>query len=495
MSGKKFISVFLSLVLLLFCLPLPAEAQEPVSIRSRRELEAMAEHPDGTYILEADIDLDGKEWTPIPFSGHLDGNGHAIYNVKISSVGKERGITVDGNRKEYDTSLAGFFSSVNDAVIENLTLMGVDLAITSEDHCFAGLLAGHMMNSQIKNCRIEGRGSLYSTNVMEGIGGILGFGVGQIQGCQAEVELTFADRREHGKKPKCEQFMGGIVACGNVDMKDNTVGIQGFDSCWGYVHNGGLCGLHYRYNWKQPLGNVTGNQVTGFITFFENNPDRRAYCSAYVGELLTESARFKDNTSDFLRDEKRDQTEELKPHSCEETQFTETAVLHSDEDWGYTLHRCSSCGYEYRDQYVAPGHTEGDWEDIRPASYEVEGLRELHCGICGQVIKEESIPKKIPVSEISLSENRLELSYKESRQLIPEIQPADASDPSVAFVSSNPQAAVVDENGVVTAVGRGSARITCTSRDGYAASLCEVNVRYTPLQWLIKILLFGWIWY
>ena len=146
MSGIKRLSVFLSLILLLQCLPFPAMAQETVSIKSRQDLEAIAENPAGTYSLDADIDLAGEDWTPIPFSGYFNGNGHAIYNVKISSVGRERGITVDGNRKEYDTALAGFFSALNDAVVENLTLMGVELTISSDDHCFAGLLAGHMPN-------------------------------------------------------------------------------------------------------------------------------------------------------------------------------------------------------------------------------------------------------------------------------------------------------------------------------------------------------------
>ena len=351
------------------------------------------------------------------------------------------------------------------------------------------------MDTRIENCRIEGRGSLYTTNVMVGIGGIVGFGVGQIKNCQADVELTSADRREHEKKPKCEQFMGGVVACGNVDMQDNAVNIRGFDSCWGYVHNGGLCGLHYRYNSSQPVGNVTGNHVSGFITFFENNPDRRAYCSAYAGEVLTEAARFKNNTSDFTRDEKRNQSEELMPHSCENEQFEEIPILHTEEDWGYTLHRCIGCGYEYKDHYIAPGHAPGDWQEIRPATYDVEGMKEQTCRICLQVIGQERIPRLIPVSHISLSEEETELSYRESARLTADIEPEDASDPAVTFQSSDPEVAAVDENGIVTAVGRGSAVITCLSKDGYATASCPVTVRYTPLQWLIVILLFGWIWY
>jgi uncharacterized protein YjdB len=53
----------------------------------------------------------------------------------------------------------------------------------------------------------------------------------------------------------------------------------------------------------------------------------------------------------------------------------------------------------------------------------------------------------------------------------------------------------VFENGKIRAVGRGTAVITCTTQDGFAKDSCTVNVGYSFGQWIIKILLFGWIWY
>ena len=64
--------------------------------------------------------------------------------------------------------------------------------------------------------------------------------------------------------------------------------------------------------------------------------------------------------------------------------------------------------------------------------------------------------------------------------------------------SSNPKVASVDESGNVKALKQGNATITVTVTDQYGnvvKDTCTVTVKYTFIQWIIKILLFGWIWY
>ena len=56
----------------------------------------------------------------------------------------------------------------------------------------------------------------------------------------------------------------------------------------------------------------------------------------------------------------------------------------------------------------------------------------------------------------------------------------------------------VDENGNVYAAKTGSATITVTVTDEYGNKVtdtCDVNAQYTWWQWIIVIVLFGWIWY
>ena len=108
--------------------------------------------------------------------------------------------------------------------------------------------------------------------------------------------------------------------------------------------------------------------------------------------------------------------------------------------------------------------------------------------------KEPSPPEKLTVDFINDS---ISLNYKSSTKLNVTYGPVHG-DYTMKYESSNPKVASVDDNGKVTALKKGSATITCTVTDSNgnsASDTCEVKVVYTWWQWLIKIVLFGWIWY
>ena len=69
----------------------------------------------------------------------------------------------------------------------------------------------------------------------------------------------------------------------------------------------------------------------------------------------------------------------------------------------------------------------------------------------------------------------------------------------VKWTSSNEKVVTVDENGNVYAAGTGDATVTCTVTDAngktIAEASCDFKVSYTILQWIIIIVLFGWLWY
>ena len=109
MDVKRFLSGALCAVLLLALCP-AAAADAPREISSAEELSLLRDTPDGDFVLTADIDMTGVDWQPIAFSGTLDGGGHTIYNLTVTSLGADRAETVDGNDKTYDTALTGFFS-------------------------------------------------------------------------------------------------------------------------------------------------------------------------------------------------------------------------------------------------------------------------------------------------------------------------------------------------------------------------------------------------
>ena len=98
----------------------------------------------------------------------------------------------------------------------------------------------------------------------------------------------------------------------------------------------------------------------------------------------------------------------------------------------------------------------------------------------------------------SVSIGDITLNYKKSTTLNPTIKADEGADYTVKYESSNPKVASVDKNGKVYAAKRGTATITCTVTDSNGNTVsdtCNVTVKYNFGQWLIKILLFGWIWY
>ncbi|MCQ2459933.1 MAG: Ig-like domain-containing protein [Ruminococcus sp.] len=94
--------------------------------------------------------------------------------------------------------------------------------------------------------------------------------------------------------------------------------------------------------------------------------------------------------------------------------------------------------------------------------------------------------------------NDMKLNYKQSAKLTTVIDVEDGTQYVVTYTTSNPNIVSVDVDGNVTALKRGNAIVTCTVTDIFGnqkQDTCLVTVKYSWWQWLIKIVLFGWIWY
>lgn len=72
----------------------------------------------------------------------------------------------------------------------------------------------------------------------------------------------------------------------------------------------------------------------------------------------------------------------------------------------------------------------------------------------------------VEVQSISLSPQSLTIMQGNYDTVVPTIYPSNATEKSVAWSSSDPSVATVDQNGNVTAVGGGSCTITCAALDG-----------------------------
>ena len=112
-------------------------------------------------------------------------------------------------------------------------------------------------------------------------------------------------------------------------------------------------------------------------------------------------------------------------------------------------------------------------------------------------VYEKNVEKK-NVKSVSIDD--ISLNYKKSTTLKPTIKADDGAKYKVEYSTSNAKVATVDKNGKVTATKRGSgtATITCTVTDSngnVVKDTCKVSVSLTWWQWIITIVLFGWIWY
>ncbi|MBQ1168793.1 MAG: Ig-like domain-containing protein, partial [Bacteroidales bacterium] len=80
------------------------------------------------------------------------------------------------------------------------------------------------------------------------------------------------------------------------------------------------------------------------------------------------------------------------------------------------------------------------------------------------------------VTGVSLDAEELTLLPGEAMPLTATVTPADATDKSVSWSSSNTYVATVSSEGLVTAVAPGIATITVTTEDGGFTADCIVNV-------------------
>lgn len=365
------------------------KADQTIEIYTVDDLAAIANTRGGKYRLMNDLDMGVLDWKPIVFGGKLDGAGHTLYNLKVSAAGGDIRETRDGNLKQYDTRFAGLFSVLENAEIVDLNIVGSEIFVENESNCFAAILAGCVSKSKINGCSVSGRVHMINNGINAGVGGVAGYGCGDFDNCDADVELVFEDRYLSGR---CEEFMGGVLACGIGSVTGCRVKIDGWDSCFGYVHNGGLVGMYYDCLLKFGTGSVNDNSVSGQISFFENNPDRRAYCKAFIGEKLTGPLAMSGNTSDFQSNETMDYSAVLTPEKCIEPNYSDIVTPPDCFEWGHTEHKCKVCGYSWIDSYTQPEHTEGVWEIVRYASGESKGLRQKHCEKCGVLLAEDDIP-------------------------------------------------------------------------------------------------------
>ena len=206
--------------------------------------------------LDTDIDLTGKDWTPIgtdydnSYKGTFDGGGHTI-----------TGLTFTTN-DEY----AGLFGRLNRAgTVKNVVMEGVQITSNQIDGGSIGGVVGSSWGT-IENCSVSGSvsGTVY-------VGGVVGVQIGgSITGCSSSATVKgMVDVGGVAGQTNSSATLTACYATGNViiemDPKKNIAGgslvgmnagssllacyatgnVTSTGSSTGYMHIGGFLGNNY----------------------------------------------------------------------------------------------------------------------------------------------------------------------------------------------------------------------------------------------------------
>ncbi len=137
-------------------------------------------------------------------------------------------------------------------------------------------------------------------------------------------------------------------------------------------------------------------------------------------------------------------------------------------------------------------------EDLCENLEDFEIILESYFGInLGNFGFEGITPAKLPDKIVEFAD--FEMNYKETAKFdgLSLINLAREYD-DLEFKSSDKSVVVVDEYGNIRAVGKGTAKIACrlVDKEGHTTyKSYTVTVKFTFWQWLIQILLLGFLWY
>ena len=235
---KKLSCLLLMLVMMLGAMAL-AESGDVIEIGTVEELAAINDNLSGSYVLTADIDLAGAEWTPIgayapsgesaeeqeipaaqtAFTGTFDGQDHTISNLVINQP---------------EGWAQGLFGCIANAQVGNFTLENatVDAQMMSAD------VVGYAYCSTVSGVTlVNGTVTAHAGEMSaEGMyGGIVGAGMGSmIENCTAQADIVLPDGTANAGIVGGGLEMTSVVGCtatGTVTAGNNCYGLGGVSGC------------------------------------------------------------------------------------------------------------------------------------------------------------------------------------------------------------------------------------------------------------------------
>ena len=291
---------------------LAAEGGDTVFVRTAEDLVQLAENctldswSQGRIVrLQADIDLSGTDFTPIPtFGGTFEGQGHTISGLSITGSGNVRGLfryiqpsgvvrdlSVEGRVDPSDrkNTLGGIAGS-NRGLLAGCTFHGTVRGADS----IGGLVGINESSGQIVNCTFSGAvtGEHYA-------GGIAGQNYGAVIQCRnsgsinttevdAELDLDAINREQLNAAenvPVCTDIGGVAGYSSGIIQSCTNSGSVGYDHV-GY-NIGGIVGRQSGYlDGCANSGDILGRKDVGGVAGQLEPEVRLLYDQGQMGELL-----------------------------------------------------------------------------------------------------------------------------------------------------------------------------------------------------------------
>ena len=183
MRKNRILTVFLDLAVVytMNFAAVPAYAASGTAITSADDLKAMENNPSGSYYLANDIEIPANlslfTDSRTPFTGTLDGNGHAIKNYTYSTTTE-------------DLMHAGLFCRTKNASFKNLTMTNVNISVKSGGNFAA--LAAYGQGTTFENITVSGK--LSASGIVNSLGGIVGsLNGGSLTKCTNKADVTITD--------------------------------------------------------------------------------------------------------------------------------------------------------------------------------------------------------------------------------------------------------------------------------------------------------------
>lgn len=484
------------------------------------------------FKLTDDIDMSGVEWTPFNFNGVLDGAGHTISNMQMNQNMFDTADPAEGEYKSQQYE-AGFFSQLVHAHIRNLYFENCAATISdnldpaTQRDIYVGIVAGTAIassfeNISVVNCTVTQNGEPKNFGYA---GGLVAFA----DICHFE-DCSFQDGHINVGGDARNNYTGGIVGtvgdkyseylsdynmaigAGNdfgmyrcfstaiindTRSASRTGGLVGWSTC-DYLTDaykdcrvgGSIESSSYSAGLMGDCGSVA--TVDDCVIYASNIVASNtvdpiySFSNANAVNITVTNCKLSDQTVITGRNQTNNASISASSLTASETQVPAfksnlhgqlldktkgvELTLSQDGTARYTTVTDENGKYNFGKQVLSGAYTLDIAGDSSYDSYTTSVSIDYASNTLLNITRKVPV---VPVDAINLNTNTLSLTRGATATLTAIVTPDTATDKTVTWISSDEQVATV-ENGIVTAVGSGTATITAQAGDKTAT--CVVTV-------------------